>query len=132
MYNPELDDITDDHGNLRAKQSSKRAFIKDLKEVIEQSDVILEVLDARDPLNCRNIEMEHQILSKNKKLVFVLNKIDLVSPENARGWLAKLRDESPTVLFKASTMTQKDNLASRVSLHKESLLERSDMVDQML
>lgn len=53
-------------------------------------------------MSCRNIEMEHTIISQNKKLVLVLNKIDLVSPDNARQWLKILRDEYPTILFKAT------------------------------
>lgn len=39
-------------------QMNKKRFVKDLKKLIEQSDLILEVLDARDPENCRNKEME--------------------------------------------------------------------------
>jgi nuclear GTP-binding protein len=113
---------------MKAKNQSRKAYVKDLKEVIEQSDVILEVLDARDPQACRNKEMEHQVIANNKKLVLILNKIDLISPENARNWLKKLRDEYPTVLFKATTQHQKDNLASKISLHKASLTDRPEMV----
>jgi 50S ribosomal subunit-associated GTPase HflX len=45
--------------------------------VVEYSDVILEVLDARDPLGCRCFQMEEAVLRAegNKKLVLVLNKI---------------------------------------------------------
>ena len=59
---------------------SRRAYIKDLKQVIENSDVILEVLDARDPLSCRSKELESHILCQkdDKKIILVLNKIDLV------------------------------------------------------
>lgn len=111
---------------------SRKAYIKDLKSVIEQADVVLEVLDARDPNGCRNIEMENNVLSQNKKLVLVLNKIDLVPIENARDWLKVLRDEHPTILFKSSTQNQRMNLSAKISLHKSSLTERTDMVDTML
>jgi nuclear GTP-binding protein len=43
--------------------------------VIEASDVLLEVLDARDPLGCRCPQVEEAIVqSEHKKLVLVLNK----------------------------------------------------------
>ena len=32
--------------------------MKELKKVIEASDIILEILDAIDPLGCRNKEIE--------------------------------------------------------------------------
>jgi nuclear GTP-binding protein len=120
-----------DYDGKKTNQS-RRAYIKDLKNVIEDSDVVLEVLDARDPQGCRNIEMENQIISQNKKLVLVLNKIDLVPTENARQWLAKLRDEHATILFKATTQNQRHSLASKSSLHKASMTERTDMVESML
>ena len=35
--------------------------------------------------------------------MLVMNKIDLIPPQNARAWLKYLRREFPTVLFKANT-----------------------------
>lgn len=67
-------------------QISKKAYVRDLKKVIESSDVIVEVLDARDPEGCRNKELERQIVSEGKKILLVVNKIDLVPPQNARMW----------------------------------------------
>jgi len=59
---------------------SKRTFLKDLKEVIENSDVVLEVLDARDPLSCKSLELEEIIRGQKdvKKIILILNKIDLI------------------------------------------------------
>jgi len=57
---------------------SKKAFLKELKKVIEAADVLIEVLDARDPEGCRSKELEKQIINSNKKLLLVVNKIDLV------------------------------------------------------
>lgn len=44
---------------------------------MEAADVILEVLDARDPLGCRCPQVERAIIQSgtNKKIVLVLNKI---------------------------------------------------------
>lgn len=44
---------------------------------MEASDVILEVLDARDPLGCRCPQVEQAVIQSgtNKKIVLVLNKI---------------------------------------------------------
>jgi nuclear GTP-binding protein len=44
--------------NARAMNQSKKAYAKELKKVVEASDVIIEVLDARDPEGCRSKELE--------------------------------------------------------------------------
>lgn len=44
-------------------------------QVIDQADVVLEVLDARDPLGYRCPQLEEAVLTRNKKLMLVLTKI---------------------------------------------------------
>lgn len=58
---------------------SLRAYYREFRRVVEASDVVLEVLDARDPLGCRCLQVENAILSAgpNKKLILVLNKIGM-------------------------------------------------------
>ena len=34
--------------------SQQRAYFRELNKVIEQSEVIIQVLDARDPMGCRS------------------------------------------------------------------------------
>lgn len=64
--------------NERQMAQSRKAYYKELKKVLEESDVICEVLDARDPQGCRNHEIEQEALKQGKKVVLILNKIDLV------------------------------------------------------
>ncbi|KAM9181358.1 guanine nucleotide-binding protein-like 3-like protein isoform 2-T2 [Dugong dugon] len=114
---PQLDD-----------EATRKAYYKEFRKVVDYSDVILEVLDARDPLGCRCFQMEEAVLRAegNKKLVLVLNKIDLVPKEVVEKWLDYLRNELPTVAFKASTQHQIKNLnrcSVPVKQASESLLK---------
>ncbi|KAJ3235418.1 Guanine nucleotide-binding protein-like 3 [Chytriomyces hyalinus] len=105
------------------KDNSKKAYYKEFRKVVEQADVILEVLDARDPMGCRPKQIEEMIMNAgiNKRIILVLNKIDLVPRDVVEKWLKYLRNELPTIAFKASTQTQRTNLGrSNVSTDKAS------------
>ncbi len=94
------------------RESSRKAFMREFKKVVDESDVILEVLDARDPIGCRAKAVEQAILAKgDKKIVLVLNKIDLVPREVVAAWLKHLRQEFPTVAFRCNTQMQKSHLS---------------------
>ncbi|XP_069798857.1 guanine nucleotide-binding protein-like 3-like protein [Dendropsophus ebraccatus] len=104
-------------------ENSRKAYYREFKKVVEAADVILEVLDSRDPLGCRCPQVEQAVVQSgtNKKLVLVLNKIDLVSKPIVDKWLKYLRNEFPTVAFKASTQQQNKNLQqSRVPVNQAS------------
>ncbi|NXR76956.1 GNL3 protein, partial [Pycnonotus jocosus] len=87
-------------------KNSKKSFCGELMKVLEASDVVLEVLDARDPMGCRCPQLEQAVTCSggNKKLLLVLNKIDLVPKDNIEKWLNYLKKEFPTVAFKSATM----------------------------
>ena len=86
---------------------SAKAYYREFKKVIEAADVILEVIDARDPLGSRCKEVEDAVvLAGGKRLVLVLNKADLVPRDNLLAWVSYLRHEHPTIAFKASTQNQ--------------------------
>nr|CAD1816840.1 unnamed protein product [Ananas comosus var. bracteatus] len=114
----------------KSHDHSERSFYKELVKVIEASDVILEVLDARDPLGTRCLDMEKMILKAdpNKRIILLLNKIDLVPREAVEKWLTYLREELPTVAFKCSTQEQRSNLGWKSSKASKSsnLLQTSD------
>lgn len=68
-----------------------------LRKVLQKAEVLVEVLDARDPLGCRNFEIEAWAQSKGKRLIFVLAKADLVSPQQACNWLLALGRVAPAL-----------------------------------
>lgn len=106
------DEDSDDggRGKERLLSTSRRAYDKVFREVVERADVVLYVLDARDPEGTRSRDVEQAVLASaagsgsdgGKRLIFVLNKIDLVPGDVLKGWLTHLRRSFPTLPFRAS------------------------------
>ena len=119
--------------NDSMKDNSKKAYFKILEEVIENSDVILEILDSRDPLNCRSKEIENLILSKKdqKKIILILNKIDLIPIQNALDWQKFLSREFPCILFKSNTQNQNSHL-SQSTLFEKNIQKKEEYIEKIL
>jgi len=64
---------------IYSKGQSRRIWAE-LYKVIDSSDVVIHVLDVRDPLGtrCRSVEKHLRDEKPHKHLVFLLNKVDLV------------------------------------------------------
>lgn len=82
---------------------SKRIW-NELYKVVDSSDVLLQVLDARDPMGTRCSYVEKYLREEkpHKHLIFILNKVDLVPNWVTQRWVAILSAEYPTVAFHAS------------------------------
>ncbi|KAG0379842.1 GTPase required for pre-60S ribosomal subunit nuclear export and maturation [Mortierella sp. AD032] len=85
------------------KGQSKRIW-GELYKVIDSSDVVIHVLDARDPMGTRCASVEYHIKkeARHKQLIFVLNKCDLVPTWVTAKWVRTLSKEYPTLAFHAS------------------------------
>lgn len=62
--------------------------LPNLEAVIEKADVVIQLLDARDPLAFRSSHIEDLVTAKSeKKLLLVLNKIGMLSLSSSmRSW----------------------------------------------
>ncbi|KAL5120323.1 nuclear GTP-binding protein nug1 [Pleosporales sp. CAS-2024a] len=95
----------EDGGARVRKDLSRKQFDKVYKQVVDAADVVLYVLDARDPTSTRSKEVEQMVMAADggsKRMIFILNKIDLVPPPVLRAWLVYLRRSFPTIPLRAS------------------------------
>lgn len=74
-------------------------MFNDYTDLIDAADVVVEVLDSRDPQASRDEAVEKEIVSAGKKLFFVLSKSDLVPQEQLNKWKVHLNAQYPTIVF---------------------------------
>jgi nuclear GTP-binding protein len=98
-----INERTEVRAHSFTKGNSKRLW-GELYKVIDAADVVIQVLDARDPNGTRSKHIEDYMRKEKpyKQLVFVLNKCDLVPNWATAGWVAELSKVTPTLAFHAS------------------------------
>lgn len=108
------------------KGQSKRIW-GELYKVIDSSDVVVQVLDARDPQGTRCYHLEKHLKEncKHKHMVLLLNKCDLIPAWATKGWLRVLSKEYPTLAFHAS-ITKPFGKGSLLSVLRQFARLKSD------
>ncbi|VVD03207.1 unnamed protein product [Leptidea sinapis] len=108
--NKDIDRVREDTGIKDGQREwifgagMSRRIWNELYKVIDSSDVLLQVLDARDPMGTRSPYVEKFLREEkpHKHLIFILNKVDLVPNWVTQRWVAILSSEYPTIAFHAS------------------------------
>lgn len=104
-------DLVRDNGGVKTAQrewimgaGQSRRIWNELYKVIDSSDVVMQVLDARDPMGTRSPQLEKFLREekKHKHLIFILNKVDLIPNWVTQRWVAILSAEYPTIAFHSS------------------------------
>ena len=86
----------------------------DYTDLIDAADVVVQVLDSRDPQSSRNEAVEKEIVSAGKKLFFVLTKSDLIPQEQLNKWKAHLNAQHPTMVF-SSVSNLESNITTLIT-----------------
>jgi ribosome biogenesis GTPase A len=94
-----------------------------LKQVIEISDIVLEILDARFSKEMKNKEIEKLIENKGKKVIYVLNKSDLTRKRDQR--------LNPRVFVSCKNRTGISELRNKIKMEARKIkkIEKFDCVN---
>lgn len=85
-----------------------------IREIVRESDIVLEVLDARLVDYSRNEELEKIIKEKNRPRIFVVNKIDLVNKETLERQMDKLSQLGEVVYVSCKKRRTVKTLLTRI------------------
>ncbi|OAG30045.1 nuclear GTP-binding protein [Nematocida sp. ERTm5] len=112
-------EMSDTKDKIYQKGQSRRIWAE-LYKVLDSSDVVIHILDARDPLGteCTNIKRymnEH----KHKHLIYLLNKVDLLPTGVTAKWLAYLSKSTPTLAYHASSIDRNYGKQSLLNLLRQ-------------
>ncbi|XP_035970292.2 large subunit GTPase 1 homolog [Halichoerus grypus] len=76
-------------------------FWRQLWRVIERSDIVVQIVDARNPLlfRCEDLECYVKEIDDNKENVILINKADLLTAEQRSSWATYFEKENVKIIF---------------------------------
>ncbi|CAF4865202.1 unnamed protein product [Pieris macdunnoughi] len=94
---------------------------KQLWRTLEKSDVVLLLLDARNPLLFRCLDLEMYAAEQNCKIILLLNKADLTTEYVRKCWAEYFTKENISIIFFSAAKTVKERKISEESATKPDL-----------
>lgn len=81
-------------------------FWRQLWRVVERSDVVIQIVDARNPLlfRCEDLERYVKEIDSNKLNMILLNKADFLTDEQRQAWAKYFTDINVRVAFFSATL----------------------------
>ncbi|CAH2247874.1 large subunit GTPase 1 homolog [Pelobates cultripes] len=104
-------------------------FWRQLWRVIERSDIVVQIVDARNPLlfRCQDLERYVKEISQHKENIILINKADLLTPEQRQSWAEFFQTEGVKVVF-WSALAEGQRLAA--DLKDEQLQDEEQSTDE--
>ena len=78
-------------------------MISQILSLIRKSDIMIEVIDSREPDLTRSKKLEEYAMQHGRKVLIVINKADLVPKEILEGWKRKFEYEGREAIYISAT-----------------------------
>lgn len=122
-----LADVQEKQGILLTPFEKNLEFWRQLWRVIERSDVIVQIVDARNPLlfRCEDLEKYVKEVDGNKMNVILINKSDFLTEEQRQIWADYFTVQNIKVAF-FSALENEEVIEEEVEPEKSSGLNSED------
>jgi ribosome biogenesis GTPase A len=101
-------------GHLENIRKQRPKYPSLAEKIIQMSDIILEILDARFINETRNPELEEMIKKQKKKIIYVFNKADLINIKKAK--TEEIASLSPKVFVSCTTRKGIKELRNKIKI----------------
>ncbi|MCP9259859.1 Large subunit GTPase 1 [Dirofilaria immitis] len=100
-----LADLQEGHSVILTPYERNLELWRQLWRVIERSDIIIQILDARNPLLFRNLDLEAYVkeCDATKQNMYLINKTDLLSKEQIESWRKWFLENNIDAIFEIDT-----------------------------
>lgn len=103
-----LAELQEEHGLVLTPYEKNLGFWRQLWRVVERSDVLVQIVDARNPLlfYCEDLEKYSKEVDKNKTNLLLLNKSDLLTVQQRKYWAKYFDSRAITVAFYSAKQSE--------------------------
>lgn len=103
-----LAELQEEHDLVLTPYEKNLDFWRQLWRVVERSDVLVQIVDARNPLLffCDDLEKYSKEVDKNKTNLLLLNKSDLLTAAQRKFWAKYFDSRAITVAFYSAKQSE--------------------------
>ncbi|XP_017086755.1 large subunit GTPase 1 homolog [Drosophila eugracilis] len=115
--------LQEDEEILMTPYEKNLEFWRQLWRVVERSDVVVQIVDARNPLLFRSLDLERYVkeVDSNKMNMILVNKSDLLTTEQRRHWAEYFDSEGIRTAFYSATLVEEEQKQETGASSEESL-----------
>eukprot|EP00099_Drosophila_melanogaster_P010471 NP_001284779.1 nucleostemin 3, isoform B [Drosophila melanogaster] len=102
--------LQEDEEILMTPYEKNLEFWRQLWRVVERSDVVVQIVDARNPLLFRSADLERYVkeVEPSKMNMILVNKSDLLTEEQRRHWAEYFDSEGIRTAFYSATLVEEE------------------------
>lgn len=114
--------LQEEDGLMMTPYEKNLEFWRQLWRVVERSDVVAQIVDARNPLLFRSEDLEKYVkeVSSDKMNMILINKADFLTEEQRVIWANYFDKENIKVAFYSATLATEENNKSLDSISEEA------------